>query len=249
MNNIKAIFIKQLTSQLKVPSIIIQGIMFLVIAGAMMFFMTPDEEHDCDYCVPAYVCAPCEYEESNRFQIRVLSGLGIFTVIFIGLALVGSSSALVAEDKSTTNLRFMAMADVRPYQYLIATVGAIIIVVAGMLIFYGLFGGYLRSNPLEFMAVGIAGGLVSIMLGIVIGLSKYPVLGMPVSIILGLGPTIGNFNEAFANATRFTFIQQVNLALYDLNAVTATNFLIIGANAAVILAVFALMHRRNRFNV
>jgi len=249
MNNIRAIFIKQFTSQLKVPMIIIQGIMFLLIAAAFVFFLPSDDDYDCTNCIPAYVCAPCEYEESNRFELPIPSSVGLFTVIFIGLALVGSSSALVLEDKSTTNLRFMAMADVRPYQYLIATVSAIIVVVAVMLIFYGLLGGYLRTNMFEFMAIGIAGGLVSVIFGIVIGLSKFPLLGTPISIILGLGPTLGSLNETFANAIRFTFIQQVNIAMSDLDANLTSNFLIIGANALVVLAVFALMHRRNRFNV
>lgn len=249
MNNIIAIFIKQFTSCIKVPSIIIQGIMFLLIAGAFIFLLDEDEVRECDACIPAYVCASCEEEAANRFELPIPSQVGLFTVIFVGLALVSSASALVNEDKTTTNLRFMAMADVKPYQYLIGTVASTIIVVAVMLVFYALLGGYIGTYMLKFMAVGLAGGLVSILLGIVIGLSKVPILAMPLSIVLGLGPTMSNFNESLANLLRFTFIQQVHIGISDLDADLTSNFLIIGINGAVVLLVFILMHRKNRFNV
>ena len=246
MNNAKAIFIKQLTSLLKVPSMIIQGILFLLIAAAFVFFLGPDEVHECYDCIPAYVCAPCEEEAAARFELPVPSGVALFTVIFIGLALVGSASALVNEDKTTTNLRFMSMADVRPYEYLAGTFVAIMLVVSAMLVFYALLGGYFGFR---FMAVGIAGGMVSAMLGIVIGLSKMPLLATPFSLILGLGPTFGNLNQNVANVLRFTFIQQVNVALADLGANLTESFLIIGANGLVVLLLFVWMHRKNRFNL
>jgi len=248
MNNTKAIFIKQFTSLLKVPSMIIQGLMFLLIAAAFIFFVGEDEPVDCSSCIPAYMCSTCQEAEDARFELPIPSGVGIFTIIFIGLALVASSSALVYEDKNTTNLRFMAMADVRPYQYLLGTLAAAIIVVAVMLIFYALLGGYLGGDMLRFMAIGTFGGLVSILLGVVIGLSKMPILATPLSIILGLGPTFGNMNETLANALRFTFIQQVNIAMADIDADLSSSFLIIGANGFVFLLIFIFMHRRNRFN-
>jgi len=248
MNNTRAIFIKQFTSLVKVPMLIIQGVMFLLIAGAFLFLASPEEDYDCDYCIPAYICAACEERANDRFELPMPSGVGLFTVMFIGLALVGSSSALVFEDKNTTNLRFMEMADVKPYQYLLGTVSSIIIVVAVILVFYALMGGYFWTHMLWFMAIGVSGGLVSILLGVVIGLSKVPLFATPLSIILGLGPTFGNLNESLANILRFTFIQQVNLAFADLSADLTYNFLIIGANGLVVLLIFIFMHRKNKFN-
>ena len=249
MNNTGAIFIKQFTSLLKVPSMIIQGIMFLLIAGAIIFFIGEDEVRDCDTCIPAYVCAVCEEEANARFELPIPSQVGLFTVIFIGLSLIGSASALVFEDKTTTNLRFMAMADVKPYQYLLGTVSSMIIVVAVMLVFYALLGGYFGSNMFWFMAVGVSGGIVSILLGVVIGLSKIPIIATPLSLILGLGPTFANLNETLANILRFTFIQQVNIAISDLDADLTSSFLIIGVNGVVVLSLFIIMHRKNKFNV
>jgi len=246
MNNFKAIFIKQMTSLIKVPSMIIQGLMFLLIAAAFVFFLWDDDDYECASCIPAYVCATCEADAIN---IPLPSGVALFAVIFIGLALVGSASAMVYEDKLTSNLRFMAMADVKPHQYLLGTVLSCIIVVAVLLVFYALLGRYFGADFVRFMGIGLFGGLVSILLGIVIALSKYPLFATPISLILGLAPTFSNASEALARVLQFTFIQQVNLAMAELDADLTQNFLIIAANGLVILAAFIFMHRKNKLNV
>jgi len=249
MNNTKAIFIKQLTSLIKVPSMIVQGVIFLLIALAFTFFISADDEYECFDCIPAYVCEPCEIIEAARFRPIINSTTGLFAVIFVGLALVGSASAIVLEDKTTTNLRFMAMADVKPFEYLPGTVAAMMIVVFFMLIPFALVGGYFGREMFWFMSVGFVGGFVSVLLGSVIGLSKVPALSMPISMVLGLGPSLGSLNESVANAIRFTFIQQVNIAFADLNADLSSNFLIIGVNGIIVFMVFVLMHRKNKFNL
>jgi len=249
MNNIKAIFIKQFTSHIKIPVMIAQGLMFLIMAAAIIFFLAEDPPRDCDVCIPAYVCATCEEEEAARFRLPIPSQIGVFAIIFVGMALVNSTSAIVQEDKATTNLRFMAMANVKPYQYLIATMASSIIIVPVMLVLYSLVGGYFGIYMLRFVALGTLGGLVSILAGVVIGLSKVAVLAMPISLILGFGPTLSRTNEALAGILRFTFIQQVNIGMAELSEDMTSNFIIIGINGLVLLVVFAFMHRKNKFNV
>jgi len=247
MINTKAVFLKQLTSMIKVPSLIVQGVLFLIIALVFVLIAAAADDYDCGNCIPAYVCEVCE--EDAGFELPIPSVGGLFTVIFIGLALVGSSSALVYEDKLTKNLKFMAMADVKPHQYLLGTFFSILLVVTAMLVFYGLVSGYIFSDMLWFMVIGITGGIVSILLGVVIGLSKVPILATPISLILGLGPTLGSLNETLANMLRFTYIQQVNIAIAELDGDLTSNFLIIGANGVVVLSLFIFMHRKNKFNL
>lgn len=249
MNNIKAVFIKQATSLVKVPIMLVQGVVFLIIAVVMNFLLNEPEEYDCYVCVPAYVCEVCQAREDERFSLPIPSGISMFAVIFVGLALVGSASAMVSEDKTTMNLRFMAMADVRPWQYLLATLGSMIIAVSAMLSLFALAGGYFGMDFVRYMALGVSGGLVSVLFGITIGLSRFPLLAMPISIMLGLGPGFANANEALANVLRFTFIQQVNIGMAELDADLSNNFMIIGINGLVFLGIFFWMHRKNRFNV
>ena len=245
MKNTKAIFFKQFQSLLRNPGMIVQAVLFLILVIIMTFLIGGYEGTDCESCIPAYVCAHCLEENENAHTNTADPSLaGLFTVMFVGFALVGSASALVIEDKTTQNLRFMTMADVKPWQYLIGTVVSMMILSSGILVLYALVGRYFGVQMLWFMAVTISGALVSILLGLVVGLSKVPGLATLFSLVLGLGPMLSGFNEALAQVLRFTYTQQVNLAISDFSADLSTNFTIIGANGAVILIVFIWMHRK-----
>jgi len=243
MRNAKAIFFKQLQSLIRNPGLIVQAVLFLVLVIIMSFLIGGDDALDCESCIPAYVCSQC-LEEDALLDTPPPSLTGLFTVMFVGFALVGSASALVIEDKTTKNLRFMAMADVKPWQYLVGTIVSMAIISFGLLALYAIVGRYFGVQMLWFMSVTASGALVSILLGLVVGLSKAPGLATLLSLILGLGPMLSGFNEALARILRFTYTQQVNLALGDLSADLTTNFTIIGVNGAVILVLFIWMHRK-----
>jgi ABC-2 type transport system permease protein len=256
MNNVIAIFIKQLTSHIKVPTIIIHGLMFLGIAVAFLVLIPTPDDYDCDVCIPAYECATCEEREAERFQLPFPTGMGMFTIIFIGLALVGSMSGIVHEDKTTTNLRFMAMADVKPWQYLVGTFFSTVLVVGVMLVPYailnGIIGGYWGADMLWFMILTLSGGIVSILFGLTIGLTRFQILAWPISMVLGMGPQFALQNETLAGVLRYTFIMQVTHGLTEISEPygdITPNLLIIAANGAVVLAAFFIMHRKNKFNV
>lgn len=114
----------------------------------------------------------------------------------------------------------------------------------------GMLGDYgWNHNFVHFMILGISGGIVSILLGITLTLSPGQFLSVPVSLILGFGPQFAAQNETLAMVFRYTFIMQVNLALAEPDYNIAPNLTIIAANGAVILAAFAFMHRKNKFNI
>jgi len=209
----------------------------------MMFLIVDDSNIDCESCIPAYVCTRC-IKDNVPLDTPNPSLAGLFTVMFVGFAMVGSASALVLEDKTTKNLRFMAMADVKPWQYLLGTVVSMTAVALGLLVLYAIVGRYFGMQMLWFMAATGSGAIVSILLGLVVGSSKAPGLTTLFSLVLGLGPMLSSFNEALARILRFTYTQQVNLAISDLNGEMASNFIIIGANGVVILLIFIWMHRK-----
>ena len=242
MNNIKAIFIKQFQSMLKNPVLLGQAILYLIIVVILTFFIggPPD---DCYSCIPAYVCEQC-LEDNPPLDTPNPSLTGLFTVMFVGLALVGAASALVIEDKTTQNLRFMSMARVKPGQYMLGTTSAMFVLIFIILILYALSGRYFGVDMLWFMAITMSGAIVSILLGIVMALSKAPALTTPISLFLGMGPMLSTFNETLARALYFTYTQQINLAVSDLNEDLSRNFMIIGINGALILLLFVLMYRK-----
>jgi hypothetical protein len=244
MNNTKAIFIKQTQSLIKSPAMLVQAALFLIMVLVLSFLIGLDDT-DCDDCVPAYVCTACEEKNPDRPNPSIG---GLFTVMFVGMALMGSASALVQEDKTTNNLRFMTMAGMKPFQYLPGTGAALYIMSVGVIILFALVSRHFGVEMLWFVSVTAAGAFVSVLLGIAMGLSKIPVLTTPVSMILGMGPMLSSFNDSLARWLRFTYTQQVNIALSDISNGTggemASNFIIIGINGLVILLIFVWMHRK-----
>jgi len=241
MNNIIAVYIKQIQSLVKNPVMLVQAVLFLGLVFVITLLIGVDEEIDCDACIPAYVCAVCT--EENTLDTPDPSMAALFTVMFVGLTLMGTASSLVTEDKTTNNLRFMTMAKVKPFQYLLGTGAALFSFVFIIIILFATVGGYFEYM-LWFIAVTSFGALVSILLGTAIGLSKMPILAMPVSLVLGMGPMLSAFNETLANALRFTYTQQINLALSNVEYDMSSNFIVIGINGLVVLAFFIWMHRK-----
>jgi len=247
MNNIKAVFIKQFQSLLKNPIMLAQAFFYLILVLIITFLVGTDDVRDCYVCIPAYVCETC-LEENPPLDVPTPSLAGLFTVMFVGLAMVGAASALVVEDKTTKNLRFMTMANVKPKEYLIGTATSTALLAFVVLILFSLVGRYFGIYMLWFLAVTSAGAVVSILFGITLGLSKYPYLTTPLSLIVGMGPMLSSFNENLAHALRFTYTQQINLAVSDFHSDypfdLASNFLIIGANGLVVLVLFVWMLRK-----
>jgi hypothetical protein len=243
MRNTKAIFIKQMRSMIKSPALLIQGAIFVVMIVVFSFLLGPDRE--CDHCIPAYVCETC-MRENPIHSLPTPSIAGLFTVMFVGMMLMGSASALVQEDKTTHNLRFMTMAGMKPAQYLFGTATALFLMSAGILVFYAMAGRYFGLQTLLFMAITTSGAAVSIILGIALGLSKVPVLATPISLVVAMGPMLSSFNESIARWTHYVYTQQVNLAIYHLaeRGLQQQTFVIIGANGLVFMLAFVWMHRK-----
>jgi len=248
MRNTNAIFMKQIRSLIKSPAMIVQGVIFIVMVLVMTFLMGPDRECPTpEYANPCVEAFHCEYcmENNPLLSLPQLSMTGMFTVMFIGMAMVGSASALVQEDKTSHNLRFMRMAGMKPRQYLTGTATALFIVSIPLLFLYAMVGRHFGFITLEFMLITATGALVSIMLGITIGLSKAPLLATPLSMLLGMGPMFSSFNERLATYFHFAYTQQVNLTIYNLEyGLELRTFYILGANLVVILLLFLWTHRK-----
>jgi len=189
------------------------------------------------------VCAQC-LEENVSPDTPNPSLSGLFALMFVGLSLMGSASALVLEDKTTQNLRFMTMSGVKPFQYLLGTIPSLFMLSFAVVVLFSLVGGYFGAEMLRFVSVTAMGAMVSTLLGVAIGLSKAPILATPFSLLLGFGPMLSTLNATLARYLRFTYTQQINLAVSDLSQDMSSNFLIIGINGFVILLVFVWMHRR-----
>jgi len=221
MKNIKAIFTKQLLSYIKNSARWGAPATFLVIPFLFLIL------------APAGV------------NMAVLTAQ--FVIMFVGISMVGGSAGFIIEDKTTMNLRFMGMAGVRPYQYLIGTCAVLLLVSLGFLILFGLISGHSGEAMINFLILAMLGAASSMLLGITLGLSKLAPFTMIFGILLGVGPVIATDfgSDMVAQIFHLTFTYQVNSALRDdLATFPMEAAQIVLINMAVILLGFIIINAR-----
>jgi len=170
-----------------------------------------------------------------------------FVVMFAGISMIGISSGFIAEDRTTMNLRFMGMAGVKPYQYLIGTCATLLLVSLGVNFLFALQGQYTDEILLNFMIISMLGTTNSMLLGITLGLSKIGTLTPLFGLLLGVGPIFADANETLSQIFHYTYTYQVASVIRGgYLSEDITNILqIILINTVVILAAFIFMNLRN----
>ena len=216
MRNIKAVFTKQILSYFTNPSFYGAAGSFLVLTFAFTIFVPGVE----DVVVPQFV------------------------TLFTGISMVGVSSGFIMEDRATMNLRFMSMAGVKPYQYLIASAATLLLISFAALLLYGLMGRYSGQEFVQFIAVTMLGAVNSILLGTALGLHKVlSNFAMLFGMLLGIGPIFADANDTLFNIFRLAYTQQVNLTIRGETSL-AESLPILLVSTAVLLVAFFVMNAR-----
>ena len=223
MKHISAILWKQLKDTLKNKTILIQFVMFPV----MTIIMENGIEMEG---MPEHFFAT------------------LFAVMFIGMAPLTAMSAIIAEEKEKNTLRVLLMSNVKPMEYL-AGVGIYVFLMcmigASVIAFAG---GYKGAELLSFILIMAVGLLVSMFIGAVIGtMSKNQMMAtsvmIPVMMIFSFIPMLSMFNDSIKKIGKFTYTQQMNVMLNNVDnlRLEAEQFLVIGVTVivAIILFVFA----------
>ena len=175
--------------------------------------------------------------------------VNLFTLMYIGIAMISTASSFIWEDRLTMNLRFMAMAGVKPYQYLLGTGGALLLVSFVILFLFSVVGGYFGGEMVTFLSLTMLGAAASILLGITVALTKPSLawIGAVVPYVFGFAPMLAELNESMASAFYFTFTQQINIAVTGMaeGLDPTRSFQIVFANIGIILLAFVIMHKKN----
>ena len=220
MRNMKAVFIKQMLSFFKNPAMLGTPIAFLLIPLAILLLV------------------PGAYEDIDVITAQ-------FVVMFVGISMIGTSSGLIMEDRVTMNLRFMGMAGVKPYQYMVSICAALIIISMLALVLFALIGGHSGDALIIFLTVSMLGAMCSMLFGITLSLSKLgpfaPLFGM----LLGIGPMFSEANEFLAGVFHFVYTHHVNIIIRE----GTTDYLneslqIIFINMIVVIAAFVVLNSR-----
>lgn len=227
MRSIKAIFIKQAKDMLKNPMVMVQFLIFPIVALIMT----------------QLVAKPNPDIPNNMF-------ITMMAAIFAGMALITSTAGVITEDMEHKSIRFLIMAGVKPHQYLLGTSGFIMIVGVMVSIVFGLIGTFTVVEFAKFMTVMILGVVASILLGAAIGmLSKNQqvanAVSMPIAIIFGFTPMIANFNVTIQTVASVLYTQQLNVIVNDFSANFMKAIVVIAINIFAFVLLFILAYRKN----
>lgn len=226
MNNIFAIFKKQLKDTIKNKTVLIQFVMFPVLTVIM----------------------------NNAVKIEGMPDnffVNLFAAMFIGMAPLTSIASVISEEKETNTLKVLVMSDVKPYEYLLGIgsyiwlmcmLGSAVICAAG---------NYTYKEAALFMCIMAAGILASLLIGAAIGvISKTQMAAtsvtVPVMMIFSFMPMLSMFNSSIEKIARFTYSEQVSRLLGNIGSlqIDTKSLLIIAANMVVFLLVFIFSYRK-----
>lgn len=226
MKKVAAIFRKQIKDTLKNKEVLIQFIMFPVIATIMQNSIRIDD-------MPR-----------NYFVI-------LFATMYIGMSPLTSTASILAEEKEKNTLRVLLMSNVKASEYLLGVGSYIFLICMLGSVIFAMVGQYRGIEFALFLGIMALGILISILIGAGIGtLSKNQMSATSITVIVMLIfsflPMIAMFNEGVAKVSRFTFSQQLNDWLKEIGTISihVDTIGILLLNMIVALLIFVLGYRR-----
>lgn len=135
----------------------------------------------------------------------------LFASMYVGMAPLTGISAIISEEKEKHTLRVLLMAGVSPVQYLLGT-GCYVFLACmpGSILFSCLLTGVTFASRLFFLLILSTGILVSIVVGATIGIQcknqmTAASVTVPVMMVFSFLPMLSMFNDTIAKIARFTY--------------------------------------------
>lgn len=226
MRKAKAILHKQVKDTLKNHTVLIQFILFPLLAALMQNVVK------------------LEGMPENYF-------VKLFATMYIGMAPLTAMSSILSEEREKHTLKALFMSDVRAWEYL-AGVGSYVF--AACMLGAGVFaaaGNYQGIRLGQFLAVMAVGIFISTLLGAAIGTitenqMSATAVAVPVMMVCSFLPMLSQFNESIAKVSRFCYSQQLNNLMNTLGdfKVEGETLTVLLVNFTVVFAVFAFAYRR-----
>ena len=224
MNNISAVFWKQIRETLKNKPILIQFLMFPVLAVIMETAVKIED-------MPEHFFAK------------------LFAVMFVGMAPLTCMSSVISEEKEKNTLRVLMMSNVKPVQYLLGIGSYIwIMCMAGAAVFAALCG-YEGAEIMRFMLIMAVGIILSMLIGAVIGIAAANQMTstsvtLPVMMILSFLPMLSLFNETIEKIARVTYSQQISLLVNNNFENMGESIIVTAINFVLVAALFFIAYRK-----
>lgn len=227
MNPILTIIKKQLKDTLKNIAVLIQFVMFPILAIIMTQAVRIDD-------MPP-----------NFFVI-------LFSTMYVGMAPLSSMSSIIAEEKEQNTLRVLRMAKVSPFQYLLGIGSYVLTACAlGSVVFCLLLTGMTAAEKGCHLLLMLLGIVASGILGAAIGIGckdqmTATSISLPVMMLFSFLPMLSMFNDTIREVARFTYSEQLRLLLNGIGTSGDHLFsgVVLTCNIALFLAVFLVLYHR-----
>ncbi len=226
MTNIAAIFLKQAKDTLKNKVILIQFVLFPVLAVLMENTVKLEDMPE-------------------HFFVK------LFSVMYICMAPLTCASSVISEEKEANTLRVLMMSDVSPAQYLVGE-GAFIWLACmlGSCVFAAC-GEYAGVRLVQFMAYMAAGILVSLLIGAALGMwcrgqMAAASAAVPLTMLISFLPMLSMFNETIEKISRFSYSQQISVLIGTIgtDANGTKSLFVLGANFLAAAVIFFAAYRK-----
>ena len=136
MSSIKAIFTKQVLDIFKNREVLIQFVLFPLVAFAMTELVAKGNDNIPD----------------NMFILMMSS-------VFVGMSMILTMASIIAEDKERKSLRVLVIAGVKPHEYLLGTGGAIFAASVLVSAVFGFMGSFTAGEFGRFMLLMMLGSI------------------------------------------------------------------------------------------
>lgn len=225
MNGISTIFLKQVKETLKNKAILIQFVLFPLLAVIMENSIKLSD-------MPEHFFAK------------------LFSVMFVGMAPLTCMSSIISEEKEKNTLRVLMMSNVKPVQYLLGIGSYIwIMCMAGAAIFAAL-GEYKGADIVRFLVVMAVGIIISILVGAIIGIiSKNQMsatsVTVPVMMVFSFLPMLSMFNETIEKIAKITYSQQINILVNSNFDSVTDSIIVLAINFVLALLIFFIAYHKN----
>lgn len=224
--NIQAVFGKQLKDTVRNKAVLIQFVMFPLLAVIMENLLDIKD-------IPEHFFAT------------------MFSAMFVGMAPLISMASLLAEEKEKNTLRVLMMSGVKPAEYLLGEGLYVFTMCLGGTAIFAALCGYKGGQLAAYFGTMAAGLIVSVMIGVVIGICTNGQMAatsaaVPATMVFSFLPMLSAYNETIRKFARITYSQQISELIKSIgvSGVKAENVTVIALNLAVMLLLFAFAFRR-----
>lgn len=224
LNAFSAIAYKQFKDIFKNKTILLQFLLFPLIA-ILMLVVVPDEE--------------------IKSSIPIM-----FATIFIGMTPLSCMASIIAEEKEKNTLTALKFAFVKSFEYLLGIGSVIFLACTVIALIFALIISEDIFIKIKFFLLLVLGLIPSMVLGSVLGiLSKNQMsiasIVSPISLIISLLPLFSTFNENIRMISRFIYTQQINDLLNNINDEFNLNkVLVIVGNIFLFVILFVIVYKK-----